>query len=117
MKYFKFSAITILFALAVFIGCKRDASLLQQSDEVPGASAPKKTKMDVPTITCTQGSTQVSISLEVCAGATGTPAGFSMPMVEYGLLQMTSRSVRLPFPATQIYQGTTLAPGNVLLLT
>src|SRR5215204_1405649 len=78
MKYFKFSAITILFALAVFIGCKRDASLLQQSDEVPGASAPKKTKMDVPTITCTQGSTQVSISLEVCAGATGTPAGFSI---------------------------------------
>src|SRR5215204_6009941 len=77
MKYFKFSAITILFALAVFIGCKRDASLLQQSDEALGVPPPK-TKMAVPVVTCAEGSTQVSINLNVCAGATGAPAGFSI---------------------------------------
>lgn len=39
--------------------------------------AGKKTKMDTPVISCA-GSTQVSINIQVCAGATGAPAGFSI---------------------------------------
>lgn len=52
---------------------------------VPAFAAPKdpreaggpKDKMDTPTITCA-GSTQVSISIKVCAGQSGMPAGFSL---------------------------------------
>ena len=40
-------------------------------------SAPKPTKISTPTISC-GGSTQVSIAIVVCAGATGLPAGFSL---------------------------------------
>lgn len=40
-------------------------------------TAPTKTKMDVPTITCA-GSTQTAINVQVCAGATGAPAGFTV---------------------------------------
>jgi hypothetical protein len=46
---------------------------------------PKKTKLDTPTLACGV-STQVSINLNVCAGPTGAPAGFSiqwMPAAEY----------------------------------
>jgi hypothetical protein len=46
-----------------------------------GASAARlqapKTKMDTPTISCGS-ATQVSINIQVCAGATGAPAGFSL---------------------------------------
>jgi hypothetical protein len=37
----------------------------------------KKTKIDTPTVTCAS-STEASITLQVCAGATGLPAGFSI---------------------------------------
>jgi len=40
-------------------------------------AAPKKTKIDTPVVNCA-GSTEVSINLLVCAGATGLPAGFSI---------------------------------------
>jgi hypothetical protein len=43
----------------------------------PVFAAPKKTKMDTPVISCGT-STQVSINVQVCAGATGAPAGFSV---------------------------------------
>jgi hypothetical protein len=43
----------------------------------PAFAANKKTKMDTPAITC-GGSTQASINVQVCAGATGAPAGFSI---------------------------------------
>ncbi|HKH63346.1 MAG TPA: hypothetical protein VKA49_21035 [Flavitalea sp.] len=76
MKYLKFSAITMVFAFAFFIGCKRDAALVQQPDEALGVAP--KAKMDVPVVTCAEGSTQVSINLQVCAGTTGAPAGFSI---------------------------------------
>ncbi len=41
------------------------------------AFAQRKTKIDTPTITC-YSATQVSIYIEVCARATGAPAGFSL---------------------------------------
>jgi len=41
------------------------------------APPPKKTKMDTPLVTCVI-STPASITLTVCAGATGAPAGFSV---------------------------------------
>jgi hypothetical protein len=45
-------------------------------------AAPKKTKMDTPTISCDDPTTQVAIKIKVCApggtGATGAPAGFSL---------------------------------------
>jgi hypothetical protein len=40
-------------------------------------AAPPRTKMATPVITCA-GSTQVSINVQVCAGPTGAPAGFSL---------------------------------------
>jgi hypothetical protein len=40
-------------------------------------AGPKKTKVDTPTISCGT-STAVSININVCAGATGAPAGFSI---------------------------------------
>jgi hypothetical protein len=40
-------------------------------------AAPPKSKISTPVISCA-GSTQVSINLMVCAGATGLPAGFSV---------------------------------------
>jgi hypothetical protein len=43
----------------------------------PGSAAGKKTKIDTPTISCA-GTTQTSINIRVCAGATGLPAGFSI---------------------------------------
>ncbi|HEY3567113.1 MAG TPA: hypothetical protein VGP73_04195 [Thermoanaerobaculia bacterium] len=47
---------------------------------VPGGAAPKppKTQMDTPVISCGGGPTQTSINLQVCAGASGAPAGFSI---------------------------------------
>src|SRR6185503_3108665 len=49
------------------------------SSSAVSADKPKapKTKMDTLTITCAS-STQASISLQICAGATGAPAGFSL---------------------------------------
>ena len=46
---------------------------------VPALAAPKpaKTKMDTPTLAC-GATTQASIEVQVCAGATGAPAGFSL---------------------------------------
>ncbi len=40
-------------------------------------AGPPKTKMDKPTISCA-GATQASLYVQVCAGATGAPAGFSL---------------------------------------
>jgi hypothetical protein len=42
------------------------------------ASKPPKTQMDTPVISCGGGPTQTSINLQVCAGASGAPAGFSI---------------------------------------
>ena len=46
----------------------------------PSGAAPKppKTQMDTPVISCGGGPTQTSINLQVCAGASGAPAGFSI---------------------------------------
>lgn len=45
----------------------------------PGAAVagPPKTRMDLPTVGCA-GATQASIALQVCAGASGAPSGFSL---------------------------------------
>jgi hypothetical protein len=47
------------------------------SAPVGAAPKPPKVQMDTPVISCA-GSTQASISLQVCAGASGAPAGFSI---------------------------------------
>jgi hypothetical protein len=46
-------------------------------NETALAAPPKKTKIDTPTISCA-GSTQTAINIQVCAGATGLPAGFTL---------------------------------------
>jgi hypothetical protein len=53
------------------------AAAVSSGTALPAFAAAKKTKMDTPMITC-DGSTQVSINIKVCAGATGAPAGFSI---------------------------------------
>jgi len=47
------------------------------SAPVGAAPKPPKLQMDTPAISCA-GSTQASINLQVCAGASGAPAGFSV---------------------------------------
>lgn len=49
---------------------------------LPGMAAPPKPKFDTPTITCV-GETQHTIFLQVCAGASGAPAGFSVQWVKH----------------------------------
>jgi hypothetical protein len=55
-------------------------ALLVLAAATTGWAAPPKPKLSTPTITCA-GSTQVSITLQVCAGATGAPAGFSIQWI------------------------------------
>lgn len=43
----------------------------------PAAAQPKKAKLSTPTLTCAA-ATQVSIEVQVCAGATGAAGGFSL---------------------------------------
>jgi hypothetical protein len=65
----------ILVALIAFVAMA--ASVLLVSTPVSAQKAPKKTKMDTPTIQC--GATSpTTINVIVCAGATGAPAGFSI---------------------------------------
>jgi hypothetical protein len=46
---------------------------------IAAQAAPPKTKMDTPTISCVSGvDNDVNIYVQVCAGATGAPAGFSI---------------------------------------
>lgn len=61
-------------ALVAFVAVAFSSVVM--STPVSAAKAPK-TKTDTPTVTCAN-STQTSISLQVCAGATGAPAGFSL---------------------------------------
>ena len=75
MKRFKFPLAALLFAglfTMAFLSCKKE-----KNDPSLTSDAAKKTKMDVPTITCGI-STTASIEIKVTAGATGAPAGFSV---------------------------------------
>jgi hypothetical protein len=68
-KYYR--VIIAMFAFVAMVG----SGMLVGSSVSAGPA--KKTKMDKPTVTCDT-STQASINLLVCAGATGAPAGFSI---------------------------------------
>jgi hypothetical protein len=52
------------------------------------AAAPPKARLSTPTVTCA-GATQVSIAVQVCAGATGASGGFSLQWVPAGVLAGT----------------------------
>jgi hypothetical protein len=54
------------------------ALLALVSAPIGAAPKPPKIQMDTPTISCGGGPTQTSINLQVCAGASGAPAGFSI---------------------------------------
>ena len=81
MKSIKISLFTlsaIAVCALVFFACTKSAT---DSPSITSAAAPaRKTKMDAPTITCGT-STQVSINIQVTAGATGAPAGFSIQWI------------------------------------
>src|SRR5678815_3090529 len=81
MKSIKISLFTltaIVVCALVFFACTKSAT---DSPSVTSAAAPaRKTKMDAPAITCGT-STQVSINIQVTAGATGAPAGFSIQWI------------------------------------
>jgi len=62
-----------LIALVAFVAMIGSGLLVNTTTSAAG----KKTKMDPPTVTCLS-STQVSITLHVCAGVSGAPAGFSI---------------------------------------
>jgi hypothetical protein len=50
--------------------------------------APKKTKMDTPVITCGAVATGAALDVNVCAGATGAPAGFSVQWIKASALAL-----------------------------
>jgi hypothetical protein len=81
MKKIKLAAFAGLAILVIIAACQRDAKDMtpntSPSESKVSVSKPTKTKMDVPVITCFS-SSQGSIDLQVCAGATGAPAGFSL---------------------------------------
>jgi hypothetical protein len=68
---FSFLLLAGMFTLA-FLGCQKGS----QNPSVTSNAKPA-TKLDAPTLTCGS-ATQVSINLNVCAGATGAAAGFSV---------------------------------------
>jgi hypothetical protein len=79
MKQFKFPLIAALFAslfTLALISCKKE-----KGDPSLTSDAAKKTKMDMPTITCGPVSTTATIEITVKAGATGAPAGFSLQWI------------------------------------
>jgi hypothetical protein len=64
-------------ACSTLLGLAAIAALALSTTTTFAGPTPKKTKIDMPTITCGS-STEVSININVCAGATGLPAGFSI---------------------------------------
>jgi hypothetical protein len=73
MKLLKLSLAggSIALAVVVFFACKKNAA------DPSVTSAAKVSKITTPVITCGN-ATQVSIEIQVCAGSTGLPAGFSI---------------------------------------
>jgi hypothetical protein len=75
MKQIKLPVIFSLMAIVLtiaFFGCKKESGDPQLTSNAKPAPV-----LATPTVTC-DGSTQVSLWLKVCAGASGTPAGFSV---------------------------------------
>src|SRR6185369_7840012 len=81
MKYLKFPVVAIIFTLAIFLGCKHDTISKQETTAneaaVVQSTTAKKIGLDAPVISCVS-STDASITIRVCAGASGAPAGFSV---------------------------------------
>jgi hypothetical protein len=80
MKKFSVAAIAALAILMSVISCKHSVNDLTEPAQQKAGLSDKptvKTKMDMPVLSCA-GGTQGSINLQVCAGATGAPAGFSI---------------------------------------
>jgi len=75
MKSVKFAAVAIVFAIAIFLSCKREN--ISDSTATDARGATKKVALNAPVITCGT-STDASINIQVCAGASGAPAGFSV---------------------------------------
>lgn len=65
-----------LIALVAFVAMAASSVVIGSTVSADKTKAPK-TKMDTVTITCAS-STQASISLQICAGPSGAPAGFSL---------------------------------------
>lgn len=74
MKYTAYFAITTVLAIAIFFSCKRDNI---SGESTVARAATKKTALNAPVITCGI-STAASINIQVCAGASGAPAGVSI---------------------------------------
>ena len=65
----------VIIALVAFVAMAGGSLLV--GAPVSAQKATKKTKMDAPLLSCA-GSTQASINIQICAGSTGLPAGFSI---------------------------------------
>jgi hypothetical protein len=72
-QFVQLGAVAVGGGLLAACGGGGDSTDLASLESKPAA----KTKMDTPTISCA-GSTQASINIQVTAGATGAPAGFSL---------------------------------------
>jgi len=83
MKVIKIFLSLSLVVLLGILACQRQTSELNKEGTL--GSKPSKTKLDAPILSCSS-SSQGSIDLQVCAGETGAPAGFSiqwMKQVDY----------------------------------
>jgi len=95
MKYLTYITITAVFAIAIFFSCKRDT--ISNGSSVPRAATKKP--LSAPTLTCGT-STAASINIQVCAGASGAPAGVSIQWME------KSEYVAYGWPANSDSPGT-----------
>ena len=83
MKYLTYIATTMVLAISVLYSCKREiASNRNRVSNVSSTSSTtaagtKKIALNAPVITCGT-STAASINIQVCAGTSGAPAGFSI---------------------------------------
>jgi hypothetical protein len=78
MKTIKFLPAFLAIIFLAFSNCQRDVkSLSSKETPVSSSKATPKLKLDMPIVTCFS-SSQGSIDLRICAGATGAPAGFSV---------------------------------------
>jgi hypothetical protein len=77
MKFWTRIICLLLASFIIILSCKRSASDMRLPDEQSVASASKGAKLNTLTLSCVS-STAASITIRVCAGASGAPAGFSV---------------------------------------
>ena len=78
MKILKYSSFTVVLAVLVFLGCKRENSAtLSTAEERLSETPAGLTELSKPSVVCDL-ATPTTITLKYCAGPSGAPSGFTI---------------------------------------